>query len=70
MNKYKGNTYTQDFPSPGDWNWKTVKLITPDNPYYNNHKIMGVLLHDGNFMTNGVLFLSSQFEIIDENPIK
>ena len=27
------------------------------------------MLHDGNFMVNGVLFLENQFEVIDENPM-
>lgn len=31
---------------------------------------MGVVLHDGNFMVNGVLFLKNQYEIINDNPFK
>jgi len=68
MNNYDKKTYEKDFPSQGTFNWKKVKLITPNEPYYNNHIIIGVVLHDGNFMTNGVLFLKDQYEIIDENP--
>ena len=36
------NKYDIDFPETGDWNWKTVKLITPNDPYYNGHKIIGL----------------------------
>ena len=68
MNKYDKKTYKQDFPEQGNFNWKTVKLKTPNEPYYNGHKIIGVVLHDGNFMTNGVLFLKNQYEIINEDP--
>ena len=50
--------YEQDFPTHGSFNWKTVILKLPNEPYYNNHKTMGVL------------FLSNEFEIIDENPLK
>ena len=70
MNKYDKNKYKQDFPDQGYFNWKTVKLKTPDNIYYNEHEITGVILHDGNFMINAVLFLAEQFEIIDEDPLK
>lgn len=69
MNDYDKKTYEEDFPETGNLNWKTVILKTPDNPYYNGHKIMGVVLHDGNFMINGVMFLKNQYEIIDENPM-
>lgn len=68
MNEYNKEKYKKDFPDTGTFNWKTVKLKTPDNPYYDGHKINGVLLHDGNFMTYGVLFLKDEFEIINENP--
>jgi len=68
MNKYNKKKYKKDFPDEGAFNWKKVKLITPENIYYNNHELIGVVLHDGNFMINGVLFLSNQFKIIDENP--
>ena len=70
MNKYDIKKYKQDFPDQGSFNWKTVRLKTPDNIYYDGHKITGVVLHDGNFMINGVLFLAGQFEIIDEDPLK
>jgi len=70
MNKYDKNKYKKDFPSQGNFNWKTVKLKTPDNVYYDGHKITGVVLHDGNFMINGVLFLADQFEVINEDPLK
>jgi hypothetical protein len=68
QNVYDKKTYKKDFPDHGDFNWKKVKLKTSDN-YYNGHKIIGVLLHDGNFMVNGVLFLASEFEVINENPL-
>jgi len=61
--------YKKDFPDEGFWNWKTVKFTNPKNEYYKNSKIVGVLLHDGNFLTNGVFFEKEEFEIIDENPL-
>ena len=70
MEKYDKRKYEQDFPNKGCFNWKTVKLKTPDNIYYNGRKVNGVVLHDGNFMVNGILFLADQFEIIDEDPLK
>jgi hypothetical protein len=70
MNQYDKKTYEIDFPDEGYFNWKTVKLKTPENIYYDGKKIIGVLLHDGNFMVNGVLYLENQFEIIDEDPLK
>ena len=68
MNTYDKKTYERDFPETGNFNWKTVRLKTPENPYYDEAKITGVVLHDGNFMVNGVLFLENQYEIINENP--
>lgn len=68
INTYDINKYKKDFPDHGSFNWKTVKLKTPNNSYYDDHKIIGVVLHDGNFMTNGVLFLKEQYEVINENP--
>lgn len=65
MNKYDKETYKQDFPENGIFNWKTVKLKTPNEPYYDGNKIIGVVLHDGNFMINGVLFLKNQYEIVE-----
>ena len=70
MNTYDKKTYEQDFPEHGNFNWKAVKLKIPTEPYYDGHKIIGVVLHDGNFMSNGVLFLENQYEIIDEDPLK
>lgn len=67
MNLYDKKTYEQDFPEHGNFNWKTVKLKTPTEPYYDGHKIIGVVLHDGNFITNGILFLENQYEIINED---
>lgn len=69
MNKYIKKKYEKDFPSQGNFNWKTVRIVIPEEPYYDGVRMMGVLLHDGNFMTNGVLFLANQFEIINENPL-
>lgn len=60
--------YKQDFPKFGNFNWKTVKLKTPKKPYYDGFKICGVVLHDGNFVTNGVLFEKGEFEIVEEDP--
>jgi len=61
--------YKRDFPSKGNWNWKAVKFTNPKNNYYLDSKIIGVLLHDGNFMVNGVMFEADEFEIIEENPL-
>ena len=69
MNKYNKKKYRKDFPAIGTFNWKTVRFIMPEDRYYDGTRMVGALLHDGNFMTNGVLFLSNQFEIIDENPL-
>ena len=69
MNEYDKKKYKIDFPEEGDFNWKWVKLKTPEHPYYDGHKIIGVVLHDGNFLTNGVLFLKHQYEIIDKDPL-
>ena len=69
MNKYDKNKYKKDFPDEGYFNWKTVMIRTPKNVYYDGARITGVVLHDGNFMVNGVLFLKKQFTIIDEDPL-
>ena len=69
MNKYDKSEYERDFPDHGDFNWKRVVLKTPEIPYYDGHKVIGVVLHDGNFMVNGVLFLSHQFEVIEGDPV-
>jgi len=61
--------YKQDFPDTGFFNWKKVKMTHPKSSYYQNCIITGVLLHDGNFMINGVLFYSEEFEIVDEDPL-
>ncbi len=67
-NKHDKNKYKIDFPEEGYFNWKTVKIKNTID-YLNGKEIIGVLLHDGNFMVNGVLFLENQFEVIDENPM-
>lgn len=65
--EYDKKIYEQDFPNEGFFNWKTVKLkVFP----YNDCEITGVLLHDGNFMINNILFLKDEYEIIDEDPLK
>lgn len=66
---YDKRVYEQDFPEHGTFNWKTVILKTPNEPYYDGRKTMGVLLHDNNFMVNGVLFLENQYEIINHDPM-
>ena len=66
---YNKETYKQDFPDVGTFNWKSVKIKTPGE-YGDGGKIIGVVLHDGNFMINGVLYLPHEFEIIDEYPFK
>jgi hypothetical protein len=55
--------YDQDFSE--ELAWKQVRLKTPEDPYYDGKLSAGVVLHDGNLMINGVLFLKSQYEIID-----
>lgn len=57
--------YKKDFPDQGNFNWKTVRLKMPNNIYFDGHKPVGVLLHDGKFMTNGVIFEKEEFEIIE-----
>jgi len=66
---YNKETYKQDFPDIGTFNWKTVKIQTPGE-HTDGAKITGVVLHDGNFMVQGVLFLQHEYEIIDEYPFK
>jgi hypothetical protein len=51
------NKYDIDFPETGDLNWKTVKIITPNISYLNGKKIIGVVLHDGKFIVNGVCLI-------------
>ena len=70
MNEYDKKTYKVDFPDEGYFNWKKVKLKTPGDIYYDGKITIGVVLHVGNFMVNGVLYLENQFEIIDEDPLK
>lgn len=64
----RDSKYDVDFPDTGTLNWKAVKIKNVDE-YYNDCKIIGVLLHDGKFMVNGVIFEQHQFDIIDENPL-
>ena len=68
-NKYDKKKYEKDFPDEGYFNWKMVRIKTPECIYYDGKRIIGVVLHDGNFMVNGMLFLASQFEIVDEDPL-
>jgi len=70
VNKYNKNKYEKDFPDEGNFNWKKVKLKTPEQSYYDGHEIIGVVLHDGNLMVNDVMFLKNQFEITGEDPLK
>jgi hypothetical protein len=65
--KYDKKLYEKDFPEDiGDWNWK-VALLYPKNKY-KRHKIAGVLLHDGKFLTHGILFEKNEFKIIGKFP--
>ena len=57
--------YRKDFPDQGSFNWKVVKITTA---HYDGHKTTGVVLHDGKFMINGVLFEANEFEIIGDMP--
>jgi len=61
--------YIKDFPIYGDFNLKMVRLVLPDDKYLNNIKRIGVVLHDGNFITEGVMFKKGQYRIIDEDPL-
>lgn len=61
--------YEQDFPEEGDWNWKTVTLNTPNNPNYHNKKIVGVLLHEGSFVINGVHFDKEEVGKVEDDPL-
>ena len=62
MKDYDSKEYAIDFPDDIDWNWGTVVIKTPHEPYYDGCKITGVLLHDGCFLVNGVLFEQNEFE--------
>jgi len=65
--KYNKKLYKQDFPEDiGDWNWKVVMLYPKDK--FKKHKISGVLLHDGKFITHGILFEKNEFKIIGRFP--
>lgn len=61
--------YEIDFPEEGTLNWKTIQFTNPKDSYLKDKKITGVLLHDGNFVVNGVFFTKEEFTVIDENPI-
>lgn len=63
---YRKENYTQDFPETGSLNWKTVRLVTPDDVYYNNARWVGVVLSDGGFLTNGVYFCPWEFEVVED----
>lgn len=60
--------YQCDLPSNGYFNWKQVRIIMKDH-YYDGAKTTGILLHNGKFTVNGVLFEPKEFKIIDENPL-
>ncbi len=65
--KYNSKVYKQDFPEDiGDWNWK-VALVYPHDKF-KKHKIGGVLLHDGRFVTHGILFDKHEFKILGKFP--
>lgn len=66
---YSEKDYRQDFPDQGTWNWKLVQITNCENSYYENHKTVGVVLHDGNFMVNGVMFEKHEYTIIDHDPM-
>ena len=70
MTSAQKELYKDDFPDEGNFNWKTVEINMGEKHYYTGCKINGVLLHDGNFCVNGVIFFKGQFKIIDEKPIK
>ena len=70
MKKFKNSKkYEIDFPVTGYYNWKIVR-IKMKNTHYDNEKRDGILLHDGKFVSNGLIFNKKEFTIIDENPLK
>ena len=66
---YDKKDYEQDFPAQGTFNWKRVLIANCEHSYYEGAQLIGVVLHDGNFMINGVMFEKHEFKIIDENPL-
>jgi hypothetical protein len=62
IRNYNKKIYEQDFPGVGSYNWKVVYI----KEY--KHKIAGVLLHDGKFITNGVLFDKHEFKVVGPWP--
>ena len=67
-NFIKEPRYEQDFPDEESWTWKVVTLNTPNEPNYHNHKITGVLLHDGSFVVNGVHFSEEEVSKVEDSP--
>jgi hypothetical protein len=65
-NEYDRTKYNQDFPSIGNFNWVAVQVTTPNDKYYDGCKLTGVLLHDGNFMGNNMLFSPNEFKILSK----
>ena len=61
---YNKKIYEQDFPEEFNWNWKIAFIKE------HKQKRAGVLLHDGKFMTNGVLFDKHEFKIKGPYPPK
>ena len=65
---YDKKKYEIDFPEEGTFNWVKIKLKGL-GPYFEGVEGVGVLLHDGNFISNGLLFYSNNFDIIDNDPL-
>lgn len=64
--EYDREKYKMDFPNVGTFKWSAVQIIMPDDIYYDGCKLTGVLLHDGNFMCNGQLFLVHEFKVLEK----
>jgi hypothetical protein len=64
---YDKKLYEKDFPDNiSDWKWRIARLYPKDK--YIRQEIVGVVLHDGKFVTNGILFEKNEFKIIGKWP--
>jgi hypothetical protein len=63
---YNKKKYSSDFEKE-DFNWVLAQITDSTQEYYNGMKIIGVLLHDDNFLVNGVLFDKKEFVVLETN---
>lgn len=47
------------------WNWVIVELIDSNNKNH-NPTLWGVLLHDGKFILNGILYDKHEFKVLKD----